>query len=94
MWNNEQLIPKTWIKEMSSPVIEKTPVGLAMGYYWWRDVEHNISSMDGHGGQFAFVVWPKDLLVVMTAFPNTQDDYQISIKEALPVVYRIMEITN
>jgi len=49
--------------------------------------------MDGHGEQYAFIVPSKELVVVMTAIPNTQGDYQIKENHALEVVYKIMEIT-
>jgi hypothetical protein len=37
--------------------------------------------MDGHGGQFAIIDRANQLVVVITAEPNTQDDYQIDIQE-------------
>jgi len=47
--------------------------------------------MWGHGGQFAFIVPSKSLVVVMTSIPNTQGKYQILADEALPVVDQIIE---
>jgi len=50
--------------------------------------------MWGHGGQFAFIVPEKDLVVVMTSIPNTQGDYQIQADEALPLVDMIIGTCN
>jgi len=90
-WENEQIISADWISEMITPIATPTDYKYSMGYYWWKDVENNISFMNGHGGQYAFIVPSNDLLVVMTAIPNTQGKYQIDAGEALEVVYEIME---
>ena len=47
--------------------------------------------MWGAGGQFAFIVPEKNLVIVMTSFPNTKGDYEIQADEALPIVDRIIE---
>lgn len=93
IWENEQIIPANWIKEMTTPQTPETEYEYVMGYYWWIDVENDISFMNGHGGQYAFIVPSKELVVVMTAIPNTQGDYQIQADQALEVVYKIMEIS-
>ena len=64
------------------------------GFYWWIDTERNIHFMNGHGGQYAFIVPDKNLLIVMTSLPNTQGDHQISAKEGLEIVDRIINISN
>lgn len=89
-WNNEQYIPANWIKSMTSVQVEETSHDYKMGFYWWKDIAHDISFMNGHGGQYAFVIPSHDMVVVITAIPNTQDDYQITLEEAMPYVYRIM----
>lgn len=88
-WNGQQVIPADWIARMLTPY-GTTSNGYGFGYQWWIDTDRGIPFMSGHGGQFAFIVPHKKLLVVMTAFPNTQDDYQISETEALRVVDRII----
>jgi len=65
-----------------------------IGYYWWVDTSRDIWFMNGHGGQYAFIVPSESLLVVMTSIPNTQGDYQIHPQEALPVVDRIIDACN
>ena len=93
-WKGKQLVSREWIEEMTMPHIPETSIGYAFGYQWWKDTSHDISFMDGHGGQFAFIIPSKELLVLITSFPNTQDDYQITPSEALPYVYRIMDTAH
>ena len=89
-WKGLQVVDPSWIKEMTSPLVYTDYDNNHMGYYWWVDTQNKVYSMDGHGGQYAFVVPDKKLVVVMTAFPNTQDDYQIRPDEAMPVVKKII----
>jgi CubicO group peptidase (beta-lactamase class C family) len=63
------------------------------GYYWWIDSSRNIKFMWGHGGQFAFIIPDKNIVVVFTSIPNTQGDYEIHADEVLPVVDRIIDIS-
>jgi CubicO group peptidase (beta-lactamase class C family) len=39
---------------------------------WHIHFNRHIRFMWGHGGQFAFIVPEKSLVVVMTSIPNTQ----------------------
>jgi len=93
MWENQQLINEEWISLMISLKVE-TEIDYDFGYYWWIDPSRNIHFMWGHGGQFAFIVPEKDLVVVMTSIPNTQGDYQIQADEALPLVDMIIGTCN
>ena len=93
MWNGEQIVSKEWIAEMTSPQVYASD-DYDFGYYWWINKQRNIHHMWGHGGQFAFIVPDKNLVVVMTSFPNTKGDYQVSADDVLPIVDRIIEIAN
>ena len=93
-WNGQQLIAGTWIEEMTRPQVVIDDSDYEFGYYWWIDPIRKIHFMWGHGGQFAFIVPHKDLIVVMTSIPNTQGNYQIHAHEALPVVDLIIEASN
>jgi len=86
-YNGQQVIPSEWISQMTSPQVEDQ----GFGFYWWLDIDRGIHFMWGHGGQFAFIVPSKSLVVVMTSIPNTQGKYQILADEALPVVDQIIE---
>ena len=68
-----------------------TKFDFAFGYLWWIDTSRNIYFMWGHGGQFAFIVPDKKMVVVMTSIPNTQSDYEIRAEEALQIVDKIIE---
>lgn len=89
-YNNEQIVSKSWITEMTKTQVEVS-TDYSFGYYWWIDVKRNIHFMWGHGGQFAFIVPDQNLIVVMTSIPNTQGKYQIQADEALVVVDQIIE---
>lgn len=90
-WNGEQIVSEEWINEMISEQVV-VDNDYAFGYYWWINKERNIHHMWGHGGQFAFIVPHKDLIVVMTSIPNTQGDHQVDAFEALEYVDRIVAI--
>ena len=89
-YHDQQVIPSDWIGQMTSPQVEMD-IDYDFGYYWWLDTQRGIHFMWGHGGQFAFIVPSRSLVVVMTSIPNTQGDYQIQADEALPVVDQIVE---
>ncbi len=91
-WNGEEIIPSNWVKEMTTIKVE-TDGDYDFGFLWWIDAQRNIYFMWGHGGQFAFIVPYKDLVIVMTSIPNTQGDYQIDADEALAVVDEIIAIS-
>ena len=93
-WKGEQVVDPEWISQMTHPQAWDPLSQLSFGYFWWIDTARNICFMDGHGGQYAFIVPAKNLVVVMTSFPNTQDDYQIRANEALPIVDRIVAAAN
>lgn len=92
-WKGEQIVDPVWISQMLTPYIPDADLGFSFGYYWWIDEARHIYYMDGHGGQFAFIVPAKDLVIVMTAFPNTQGKYQILADEAMEIVDRIVDIS-
>ncbi len=86
----EQVIPESWIREMTTVRVADTFTGYSFGYYWWLETSRGIQFMWGHGGQFAFIIPSKSLVVVMTSIPNTQGDYQIDADEVMPVLDRII----
>jgi CubicO group peptidase (beta-lactamase class C family) len=89
-YDNQQVIPADWINQMTNLQVQTT-YDFDFGYYWWLDMRRGIHFMWGHGGQFAFIVPAKDLVVVITSIPNTQGDYQIQADEALLVVDQVIE---
>ena len=92
LYDGQQVIPPSWLDQMLSVQVEADFDN--MGYYWWLNKSRKIYSMNGHGGQYVYVVPDDDLVVVMTAIPNTQDDYQIQPHEAFRVVDMIIASCN
>jgi len=91
MYKGLQVIDSNWVKEMISPQVEIDDSDYNFGFYWWIDSSRDIHFMWGHGGQFAFIIPSKTLVVIMTSIPNTQGDYQIQADEALPIIDRIID---
>lgn len=93
VYEGEQIISQEWIEEMTSKQVE-TPYNNEMGYYWWINESRNIHFMNGHGGQYTFICPDSDVVITMTAFPNTQEDYQITEDEAFLLVDKILTACN
>ncbi len=93
LYEGKQLVSRTWLEEM---LTEQVIINeeYSFGYYWWIDAVRKISFMAGHGGQYAYIIPDKDLVVIMTAIPNTQGDHQINFKDATPIIDRIISICN
>ena len=94
-WGGIEVVNTQWIKDMTSVKVHFATDGkiYGFGYYWWIDEERSIYFMWGHGGQYAFVVPDKHLVVVITSEPNTQDEFQLRPEKALRIVDSIMSIT-
>jgi hypothetical protein len=77
-WNNQQLLPESWVKEATSAVIKDSAPYLpedrkalsdwaqGYGYQFWR-CRHNAFRADGAYGQFIIVIPEKDAVVVITS---------------------------
>lgn len=92
-WQGDQIVPASWIESMVGLQVE-TEFDYNFGYFWWLDPIRNIHFMWGAGGQFAFIVPDKNLVIVMTSFPNTLGDFELMADEALPIVDLIIEAAN
>ncbi|MDR1524768.1 MAG: ChbG/HpnK family deacetylase, partial [Tannerella sp.] len=88
MWNGKQLIPESWIREMTASHIESLPAGVkranlkmkqkdsdwlqGYGYQMWR-CRHNAVRADGAAGQYIIILPEKDAVIVATAnIPDMQ----------------------
>jgi len=97
MWKGKQIVSSAWINEMTSSKIsadETEEENITFGYFWWKDTGRDILMMRGHGGQFVFINKAKNLIVVITSEPNTQDDFQLSLDQGLSIYDRINNITK
>lgn len=76
-WRDQPLVPATWIAQSSRAQVtppdsvQPTSMHFDYGYYWWIIPDRGAFSADGHGGQFVYVVPSKDLVIVLTAEPDT-----------------------
>ena len=93
-WKGQQIISSDWIDKMTSVQTQIDNFDFSFGYFWWIDESRNIYFMWGVGGQFAFIVPDKNLVVVMTSLPNTKGEYEIQPDEALVIVDRIIAVSN
>jgi len=92
MWKGEQVVSSAWITEMISSKITDSEThenNITFGYFWWKDTGRDILMMCGHGGQYVFINKQKNLIVVITSEPNTQDDFQLSLNQGLSIYDRI-----
>lgn len=73
-WEGESVVPENWIEMSTSPQVDSdvdhAGRRLPYGYYWWV-VPGSGHAMWGHGGQFVLVVPEQNLVLVQTAFPDT-----------------------
>ena len=93
-WKGQQIISLDWISKMTTVQTQIDNFDYSFGYFWWIDETRNIYFMWGAGGQFAFIVPEKNLVIVMTSFPSTKGEYEIQASEALDVVDRIIAASN
>lgn len=91
IWNGTQVVDKEWIRQMTTVRIPDI-YGYQFCYLWWKDPRRDMTFMSGHGGQYVCIVPSKNLIVVMTAEPNTQGEFQFG-KEAFEWVDRIAKVS-
>ena len=92
-WRGISVVPSSWISEMTTMQVNANE-SYDFGYFWWIDKKRTIPFMWGVGGQFAFIVPDKNLVVIMTSFPNTAGEYEIQADEALPIVDLIIDAAD
>jgi CubicO group peptidase (beta-lactamase class C family) len=65
-WEDNQLIPSTWVQASTSPQIRSGTLSDDYGYQWWVDSEGYYMAL-GFAGQFIFVIPEKNMVVVFTS---------------------------
>jgi CubicO group peptidase (beta-lactamase class C family) len=88
-YNNQQVIPEEWLNQMLIPHVPNAHNDFAFGYLWWIDPGRELFFMWGHGGQHAFILPSKKLLVVITSFPQVDDDIALPVEYLLGYIDRI-----
>ena len=95
MWNNEQIIPASWVKESTSPTVSLGK-GEGYGYFWWTK-QFNVNDKPiecyyawGYGGQYIFVIPSARVVVAMTASNWIMDEkkyaFEMMERYVLPAV--------
>ncbi len=101
-WNGEQLLPESWIDEMTTSHIASLPYGVkradlkddpkdsdwlqGYGYQMWR-CRHNAVRADGANGQFIIVLPEKDAVIAITAnIGDMQSELNLIWKYLLPAL--------
>jgi CubicO group peptidase (beta-lactamase class C family) len=95
VWEDGRVVSETWVEESTRKHVEvpdqPVPGRYAYGYYWWVIDELGGFTANGHGGQYVLVVPPKDLVVVMTAEPDTDgDEVDITFEQFIPLAQEIV----
>jgi CubicO group peptidase (beta-lactamase class C family) len=75
-WENRQLVSEEWIDTSSSAQTgsDQAHGHRSYGFYWWVVPELNAFTTWGTGGNFAFVVPDRNLVIVLTSLPSTDDE--------------------
>jgi CubicO group peptidase (beta-lactamase class C family) len=76
-WQGERLVSAGWMDAATSAQAAPglaMPPGFAYGYFWWVDGGRGAFFALGHGGNYVWVLPAKDLVVVLTAEPDTNGD--------------------
>lgn len=96
-WNGQQIVSDSWLKESTQKQIEKdspTTTDYDYGYYWWIIPELNAFTAWGHGGNFITIFPDKQLVVVLTSFPNSGNNAGTHLDSFMPVLRRIYSGSN
>ena len=87
--NDRQVIPSGWLQDMLSIQVPDVQRGFAFGYLWWILPSKGWYFCQGHGGQYAFIIPSKQMLVVITSYPNVDDDCSVPIEYHIGIAERI-----
>jgi CubicO group peptidase (beta-lactamase class C family) len=88
-YNNQQVIPEEWLNEMLSIKVPNAHNELAFGYLWWSYPSKKIYFTWGHGGQYAFIIPSKNMLVLITCLSQVDDDVNVPVEDHLDLAEKI-----
>ena len=72
IWNGKQHLPKEFIKQATSPLVQTSPTN-SYGYFWWNQTleignkKYDSIQGRGAGGQFIFIIPTLELVIAATA---------------------------
>jgi CubicO group peptidase (beta-lactamase class C family) len=95
-WEGRQVIPEGWIRlstaRQTEMDAENARLGFDYGFYWWRVPELAAFTAYGHGGQYIFVAPAQELVIVLTAEPDTDiDTVAITLPQFLVLARTIVD---
>lgn len=99
-WNDEQLVPETFIAKSTSKIVQLGQDDIfftgnnisnpGYGYFWWQadmksgDKIYSTASAQGGGGQYIILIEELDLIVVTTAHKSEDNVMQVTADRILP----------
>ena len=96
-WNGQQIVSSDWITQSTQKKIKNYSSETSdyeYGFYWWIIPELNAFTAWGHGGSFITIMPDKQLVVVLTSFPNSGNDAGTHLDEFMPVLKKLYEGAN
>lgn len=90
MWEGEQVVSREWIAEMTAPRVDSYDDRYRFGYLWWHHTRLDVSFMNGHGGQYAFIDRATSTIVAITSEPNTQGDFQLREHQGAAILESVL----
>jgi CubicO group peptidase (beta-lactamase class C family) len=94
-WAGQQVVPEQWISAMRTT---QSDIGVSsdhsFGYHWWINAKEGLYYMAGSGGQYAFIIPDKNMLVVAMSEYDTDGDLEIDADTMLDIVKKIRVTAN
>jgi CubicO group peptidase (beta-lactamase class C family) len=77
-WKGTQIVDSTWVAVSTQAQMEtghtSEPHVYHYGYYWWILPRWEAFTAWGHGGNYIFIMPAKEMVIVMTALPDADND--------------------
>lgn len=89
IWNDQQIVPKSWLEAMQKKHSHWDQEDLDYGYLWWIvDPSKPIIAAMGDGGNIIYIDHEQKLVVAITAFfkENVFDQIDFIQQEILPLI--------
>jgi len=89
VWKGQQIVSSEWIAASTVKQVEMHETDtkdFEYGYYWWIIPEIKAFTTWGHGGNYITIIPDKNLVVVLTRFPNSGNAVGIHLTEFVPIL--------
>jgi len=87
MWENEQIVPASWVTASSQPYIQRRYItDYYYGYHWWVDPDGLYAAV-GYAGQWLFIIPEHDLVVVFNNYLDESEWLHLSTPERMMEEY-------